>query len=250
MQSYLNNQEQFFAEEFSRIYQRQRRGKQRRDLKLKEKIKKELAILQEKENQKKFWWKITLLRKLSQVKNQTKIGFQKNKKSDNLASQIALSNIEYMAPEESDEEESDEEELPEEESEEEAGDFDKVQTAKRAAEATKTAEQKKLQHERALARMQKLTQQIKRIKTALHGAKIVTAVGGIASAGITILITILIWIGQFIGHYILGIKLIPGFDWFDYLLMALVAIIIALILLPLVVFLGILCELDIFGLIC
>ncbi|MEW6407559.1 MAG: hypothetical protein AB1465_02605 [Patescibacteria group bacterium] len=238
--------EQFFAEEFSRIYQRQRRKKQRRDLKLKEKIKKELAILQEKENQKKFWWKISLLRKLSQVKNQTKIGFQKNKKSDNLASQIALSNIEYMAPAESDEEE------PQEEASEEkpTGDFDKVRAAGRAAEAIKTAEQKKLQHERAFARTQKLAQQVKRIKTALHAAKIGSAAMGAASLGITVLVTILIWIGQFIGRYILEIELIPGFDWLDYLLMAVVVMIIALIVLPIVVFMSTLCRLDIFGLVC
>lgn len=304
------SQEQFFAEEFSRIYQRQKREKQRRDLKLKERIKRELAILQEEENQKKFWWKVAFLRKLHKAKNKTAVNFKKNSESDNLANQVVLSNVEYIAPaaaaagaigrgivgsgaraaagagrrlagsgtsvateagepvssgnlgqamnrldemqrltspEELDDEDGEEES---EETPQIAEDFDKIQSARRVAEAARTAEEKKLQHERALARMQKLAQQVKRIKTALHAAKIGSAVLGAASLGITILVTILIWVGQFIGHYILAIKLIPGFDWLDYLLMAVVVMMIALIVLPIVVFMSSLCRLDIVGLVC
>jgi hypothetical protein len=298
-----NLNEQFFADEFNRICQRQRREKQYRNLELKEKIERELAALQEEENQKKLWWRVSFLRKLYKAKSKAAENFQKNKRSDNLASQVVLSNVEYIAPaaaagaigrgvaggagraaagagrgaasggasaaeagqpasfgnfgrtinrlggmqrlmpsEESDEEGQEEPETVE--------DFDKVRSANRLAEAAKSNEQKKLQHERTLAQMQKIAQRIRQIKIALRAVKIGSALLGMATLGGTLLFIILIWIVQLVGHYLLGIKVIPGFDWLDYLLMVVVVLLIAIVVLPIIYFMSMLCKLDIFGLVC
>lgn len=258
-----NLKEQFFSEELSRIYQREKREKQYQDLEFKKRVKQELRVLEEKEDKKKFFSHFDILKKIRPKKILKNIerNFLTNseyKKSDNLATRIPFSFYYDGASEAAIEEP---EVLPQgeeagavPEAEEDEGarseDFEKEQLAERAKQAAISAGQKKLQHERALAKMQKIAQQAKRIKTALSVLKIGSALGGLVSLGLTLLVTILIWIGQFIGHYLLGIQIVPGYDWLDYLLMFIVAFLLAIILLPIIIFLALVCEVDIFGLVC
>lgn len=228
--------EDYYALELERLYQRKKRDIAQKDLALEKKIKKEMkqeaAALRSG-----FLARLFVLKKTKKSEKFFENFEAKNQESNNLAKRILQKNIYHDGATESalDPEVGEAEEGAEEAEEEGRDDFEKEQAAEKAKQMGLAEEEKKAARMRAVARMERLTKQVQRIKTALHAAKISSALGGLVSLGITILLTILIWIGQFIGRYMLGIEIIPKFDLLDFVLMAIVGFLISIILLPVAV---------------
>ena len=84
---------------------------------------------------------------------------------------------------------------------------------------------------------QKRTEAIKKL---LHKIKSWSIGAALGTFGLSLIVPVLVWIGQFAGKYIFKIKALPGFDAKDGLMMICFAFIFAIVVMPIIAFVGML----------
>lgn len=145
--------------------------------------------------------------------------------AENIGSQMALRGLSYDGAEE-----------------DLSGDEREEKEKMAAAQKAKEGEEARAKNAEA-QKKQRIAEAIKKL---LHKAKMWSINAALGTFGLSLLVTIFIWIGQFVGRYLFKIEMLPGFDEKDLLMMLCFAFIFAIIVTPIVAFVS---MLDTLGLI-
>lgn len=218
-QEYNNRYESFYAARLLQLKRQEQERLKRNQEKFDQEVKREIKI-QETEEKKGFIKKLFGgLDKVSQW-SKGEFGFikklEQQRKTDNLASQVKSSSCFVVdgamtaTAEDEFEDEGMRQEYWQQVKKQIKGQAKRIQQARRKAQAVQRA-----------AKAVKMAKTIKSAKSALMVVKGITA-----ASIIGIIVTIIIWFVQLIGHYILGIKWIPPLALWEWPLVILVGLIV------------------------